>query len=399
MVLAPPSVTLQSSWKDHIVAKFHGRIPDQRKIFADLNPVWGKFGNITIRSHSENTCLIYVPCVSTREWILQVGYWQVSNCALTVFPWTSEALWEEFELTSAPTWAVLKSVPLQLYSLHGISVIASAIGEPLHTEKSRLEPYHSGDTKVKIEIILDASPPKAVIVRDSQGFSVTVNVDYPRLPPKCCNCEKFGHLLNCCPLPLSKLLLSKGADKEALASQEKETQMRPGSTIAQVDIKDTSLEEALEPQSEVRMETQIPVPAITASEAVVEEDSIQNEVKQIAPKKKKKSIGHRKDHKKRMMIRDEKVDKPQDQDSKVVEAVAAAESQETPVNILNSDEPEIEPDPDVEEEFQPSPAALKKLRIEKRREAYLACYKPTTAVSHLFTSLRDSSRGRSVNRS
>lgn len=55
------------------------------------------------------------------------------------------------ELTTAPTWDVLKNVPPQMYSLDGISVIASAIGEPLHTEKSLLDPYHFGDTKVKVE--------------------------------------------------------------------------------------------------------------------------------------------------------------------------------------------------------------------------------------------------------
>ncbi|KAJ4887975.1 hypothetical protein Rs2_27723 [Raphanus sativus] len=224
VVQAPPSIILQESWKDHIVAKFHGKMPDQRKIFADLNPVWGKWD------------------------------WQVSNCGLFAFPWDSEASWEDYELTSAPTWVVMKDVPLPLYSLHGLSVIASAIGEPLHTEKSYLEPFHLGDTKVKVEITLAAAPPKAVIVKDSQGFSVKVNVEYPRLPPKCCNCGKFGHLLNCCPMPLSKQLLSKSSDKVVL--KQKESQMQPGSDIAQVKIKDTSLVEIVEEHSVVQLQSQ-----------------------------------------------------------------------------------------------------------------------------------------------
>ncbi|CAL9233341.1 unnamed protein product, partial [Arabidopsis halleri] len=105
-----------------------------------------------------------------------------------------------------------------MYSLDGISVIASAIGEPLHTEKSKLDPFHFGDTKVKVEICLDSSPPSVIVVKDAQGNSVRVNVAYPRLPPKCCNCEKFGHLLNRCPKPLMRKPLVKGNAKLFVAA-------------------------------------------------------------------------------------------------------------------------------------------------------------------------------------
>ncbi|RID66169.1 hypothetical protein BRARA_D01329 [Brassica rapa] len=192
VVQAPEEVLLETSdlWKDHIVAHFHGRMPPAGKILADLNPVWGKFGKITVRT--------------TREWVLQVGYWQADRCAFSVYPWSADGNLAAQELLFAPTWAVLKNVPPQLYSLKGISVVASAIGVPLHTEKSRLDPYHFGDTKVKVEINLSHSPPEMVVVRDSQGNSVQIKVDYPSLPPKCINCGKFGHLLNRCHQPLMK---------------------------------------------------------------------------------------------------------------------------------------------------------------------------------------------------
>ncbi|CAL9225913.1 unnamed protein product [Arabidopsis halleri] len=159
VVQAPAYVLLKTAdhWKGHIVAKFHGLILPPMKIFSDLNPTWGKFGNIVIRT---------------------VGYWQAGNCAFSVYPWSADKALVMPELETALTWAVLENVPPQMYSLDGISVIASAIGEPLHTEKSRLDTYHFGNTKV--------------------------NVTYPRLPPKCCNCERFGHLMNRCPKPLMK---------------------------------------------------------------------------------------------------------------------------------------------------------------------------------------------------
>lgn len=206
VVQAPSSVLLETSdlWKDHVVAHFHGRMPPAGKIIADLNPVWGKFGKITVRTVSATCCLIYIPSVQTREWVLQVGYWQADRCAFSVYPWSSDGNLAAQELLFAPTWAVLKNVPPQLYSLDGISVVASGIGDPLHTEKSRLDPYHFGDTKVKVEIDLSQTPPEVVEVRDSQGNSVRINVEYPSLPPKCINYGKFGHLINRCHKPLMK---------------------------------------------------------------------------------------------------------------------------------------------------------------------------------------------------
>lgn len=215
VVQAPESVLLQTSelWKDHVVAHFHGRRPSATKILADLNPVWGKFGSITVRTVSDSCVLIFIPSVQTREWVLQVGYWQADRCAFSVYPWTADGNLAAQELLFAPTWAVLKNVPPQLYSLDGISVVASGIGDPLHTEKSRLDPYHFGDTKVKVEIDLSKPPPEVVEVRDTQGNSVRINIEYPNLPPKCINCGKFGHLMNRCHKPPMKRAQTQRREK------------------------------------------------------------------------------------------------------------------------------------------------------------------------------------------
>lgn len=240
VVQAPQSVLLQTAelWKGHIVAHFHGLMPPPAKIYSDLNPAWGKFGNITIRTISDSSCLILIPNIATREWVLQVGYWQAGNVAFSVYPWSSDGSLVIPELATAPTWAVLKNVPPQMYSLDGLSVIASAIGEPLHTEKSRLDPFHFGDTKVKVEICLDSSPPTTIIVRDLEGNSAQVSVSYPRLPPKCCNCGRFGHLLNRCPKPLMKKAFGKDSQVQPF---------KPGG----VAIKDTSVSLATTSKSRV----------------------------------------------------------------------------------------------------------------------------------------------------
>lgn len=206
VVVAPPSVLLKtaSMWKGHLIAQFHGLCPPSKRIFNDLNPIWGKFGNITVRLISETAALIFIPSLTTRQWVVDIGFWHAGNCSCTVYPWSPEGPLELEDLQTAPTWAVLKNVPPQLYSLEGISVIASGIGEPLHTEKSRLDPINIGITKVKVIIKLDSVLPTTVVVRDIHGSSARVAVEYPRPPPKCLNCGRFGHLISRCPKPLMK---------------------------------------------------------------------------------------------------------------------------------------------------------------------------------------------------
>jgi len=208
VVVAPPSILLKTAdmWKGHLVAQFHGLCPPSMKIFTDLNPIWGKFGNITVRIISETAALIFIPSQATRNWVVDIGFWHAGNCSCTVYPWSPDGPLELEELQFAPTWAVLKNVPPHLYFLEGISVIASGIGEPLHTEKSWLDPVNIGTTKVKVIIKLDSVLPTTVVVRDIQGNSARVNVEYPRPPPKCLNCERYGHLLSRCPKPLMKKL-------------------------------------------------------------------------------------------------------------------------------------------------------------------------------------------------
>ncbi|XP_048620188.1 uncharacterized protein LOC125590606 [Brassica napus] len=362
VVLAPDSVVLQASeaWKDHIIAHFHGRCSSPSKIYDDLNPGWGKHGNITVRTLSQTAALIFVPSTASREWVLQVGYWQVDNCALTALPWTPGASLELQDLVTAPTWAVLKNVPPQLYSLDGISVTASGIGEPLHTENSR----------------------------DTRGYSVRVNVEYTRLPPKCCNCGKFGHMLKYCTLPIHRKNF-----------KQHQSMTRVSSSAAQVTVENKDLS-APDSGSIVELEkdsNDTPIsddPSFQVLPQVVEDVALASSSKSVAgvasPQKKPSVLylSHRKDKNKKLRV-------PSDPAHEQVVVDTASDSHpQAPVDVhsfqsLNNQA--LPPDIALEEgeiPFQPSPAALKKARRIKRQEALLAAASPSSAVSLLFSSIR-----------
>ncbi|KAJ4880750.1 Uncharacterized protein Rs2_37805 [Raphanus sativus] len=346
---------------------------------------------------------------------------------MSAVPWSADASLELQELITAPTWAILKQVPPQLYSLGGISVIASGIGEPLHTEHSRLEPFHFGDTKVKVEIKLEHLPPLAVIVKDTQGYSVRVEVEYPRLPPKCCNCGKFGHSLKYCPCPIQRKnfklhqtgpRVSKSSSQvtvddrdlkpeEVLPSAVVELDFEGGNQEAIISEKQTGVEvgecsgadlSPLTPRAQIPVDSS---PALMREEALEEIQPAQSKpdgyegkhhplrasgFTPFAGKPSLRFLSHRVDKTKKLRLH--KTTKEFSQDSEVVAEVVA--------EVVTVD-PGIELE-EGEIPFLPSPAAVKKAKRLKRLEAKHVNSPPSQAVSQMFSSIRDKSLGRKLQR-
>ncbi|CAA7058011.1 unnamed protein product [Microthlaspi erraticum] len=204
-VRAPDSITLGSSqiWKDYLIAYFHGTPPYPAKIFADLDPIWGTKGRISVKKHSSRICFIHIPSEEIRKWALEVGFWHSGNFSFTLAPWTPDAKLVPMKLTHAPVWVLFKNIPPELWSFVGFSTIASGVGFPVHSEFPKLSPYTNGISKLKVVIDLYKKRPPFVRISDRLGATVLIEALYPKLPPKCSLCNEFGHLRLRCPESLA----------------------------------------------------------------------------------------------------------------------------------------------------------------------------------------------------
>ncbi|KAL0762714.1 hypothetical protein Bca101_078865 [Brassica carinata] len=184
-ILAPDSISLVSSdlWKDHLAAFFHGTPPSAAKVFNDLNPIWGKNGRISVKLRSKFSYVIYIPCVISRKWALDVGFWHSGNCSFTVAAWYPSINLSSMKLVYAPVWVLFRKVPKELWSLVGFNTLASAVGFPVHSEFSDLKPYSNGVIKLRVVVELDKPRPSTVRISDRKGNQFLFQQNSPRCLP------------------------------------------------------------------------------------------------------------------------------------------------------------------------------------------------------------------------
>ncbi|XP_023643263.1 uncharacterized protein LOC111831917 [Capsella rubella] len=135
-VTIPSHVLLQGleNQKEYVLGQFYRcSPPPSGLIHAVINRIWGKKCRIFMRKLDNSKFLFHIPDASTRAWVLQRGLWHVDDCLMFVAPWSAADTFDIPEISTIPVWVTLKNIPNRLYSISGISHIASGLGAPMAT--------------------------------------------------------------------------------------------------------------------------------------------------------------------------------------------------------------------------------------------------------------------------
>ncbi|KAG7558851.1 hypothetical protein ISN45_Aa05g004760 [Arabidopsis thaliana x Arabidopsis arenosa] len=116
-------------------------------------------------------------------------------------PWSTADTFDLPEISTIPVWVTLKNIPNRLYSIPGISHIASGLGAPMATYKPRLDPSLMGEAKVLVEVELSKAFPPRIAAADKNGNISMVNVEYSWVPTTCGECGQLGHKASRCMKP------------------------------------------------------------------------------------------------------------------------------------------------------------------------------------------------------
>ncbi|CAL9216506.1 unnamed protein product, partial [Arabidopsis halleri] len=128
--------------------------------------------------------------------------WHVDDCLMFVAPWSTAETFDIPAISTIPVWVTLKNIPHRLYSISGISHIASGLGAPMATYKPRLDPSLMGEAKILVEVELSKAFPPRIAAADKKGNIFMINVEYSWIPTKCGDCGQLGHKASRCMNPV-----------------------------------------------------------------------------------------------------------------------------------------------------------------------------------------------------
>ncbi|XVF50708.1 hypothetical protein PTKIN_Ptkin04bG0124100 [Pterospermum kingtungense] len=65
----------EKAWTTAIIGQFVGQIPNFSSFQKQANFLWGKEGNVELRSVGKNLFIIKFPNSNIRDWVLESGPW------------------------------------------------------------------------------------------------------------------------------------------------------------------------------------------------------------------------------------------------------------------------------------------------------------------------------------
>lgn len=185
--------------KYFIIGRFKGRLPTFRHIQNVLSHMWGRGQRVEVHlNHANNSMLVRLPNEFIRMKVLEKKMWYIGKCMFLVAQWDSSG-GANTDMDAIPIWAHLKGMPFDLMHHKGISLVAGLVGEPKEMDEFTRNLVSLSVAHVKVERNLSEPLPSSVeIVRDS-GEVITIDVQYPWIPPTCSHCKEIGHNIRFCP--------------------------------------------------------------------------------------------------------------------------------------------------------------------------------------------------------
>ncbi|XP_052201561.1 uncharacterized protein LOC127807600 [Diospyros lotus] len=107
--------------------------------------------------------------------------------------------------SSIPLWIKIHNLPLEGWSLKGISIMASQIGRPLYADPMTEDRSRLGFARVCVEVSASSKFPKYIDI--DQGYDEATGerrisrlpIEYQWIPSICSHCKVFGHSDSRCP--------------------------------------------------------------------------------------------------------------------------------------------------------------------------------------------------------
>ncbi|XP_022015014.1 uncharacterized protein LOC110914533 [Helianthus annuus] len=141
--------------------------------------------------------------------VLKEGPWIIRSQPMFLHIWSPTSKLEKKEVKKLQVWVKIHDVPIAAYTEDGLSMIATAIGEPkmLDTYTSSMCTDNWGRSsyaRALVEISAENGFKEELVIAvpelEGEGFSkMILSVEYEWSPLRCAHCKVFGHSDDSCP--------------------------------------------------------------------------------------------------------------------------------------------------------------------------------------------------------
>lgn len=131
--------------------------------------------------------------------MLENGPWFVAQRPLLLKKWMSGITFDKISSSKIPLWIILKGIPMELFTIEGINLIANGVGVPLFMDKATELRRRLSFARVCVEVDLANSLPSSVQVDIEDFGGIKVTVEYPWRPRYCSICKGLDHSDRFCP--------------------------------------------------------------------------------------------------------------------------------------------------------------------------------------------------------
>lgn len=190
-----------------------------------LRRMWNKFGFREIVDNGNGNWIFKFNSEQGMTYVVNQSPWMVNSKPLMVYKWDSDVGLKKVEPTKIPVWAKIAEIPLEAWTVEGISAISSSIGRPVIMDSMTAYVCKNGVgrtefARVLVEIEANKGFKEVIelqyIDRNNQVKGTkNVKVNYEWKPPLCSHCQVFGHEFKGCGVRIRT--------EEEIASEKVET--------------------------------------------------------------------------------------------------------------------------------------------------------------------------------
>lgn len=118
-------------WQLTLRGYFDGYRMAYNEIRYHLRKMWGKYGLVDVFMNEVGIYFFRFNNEEGLNTVVESGPWMVNNKPLLVHKWKPELILDKVEPEKVPLWVKLFNVPIEAWSVKGVSAIASRLGGPI----------------------------------------------------------------------------------------------------------------------------------------------------------------------------------------------------------------------------------------------------------------------------